>query len=286
MIENQTNPLAKYYRQPQIYIKFPSGGGFYPPHVVKPSQTGEYAVLPMTATDELAFKTPDAMMSGQATVDVIKSCIPDILDPWQIVNYDLDTILVAIRVATYGETMDLQVTAPVSGEKFVQSLNLNTVLDSLRAQEIVNEVVMPDGLKVVSKPLTYKQIVNSQLTTFEQQRMYSQVNQSQMTDEEKTAKFQEAFKKLTQLNQGLLLGNISKIIMADGTEVVDPAHIKEFVDNAPSQLIKELETKLSEVRKQGSVKPIVVQSTEEQIKAGAPTSYEVPIAFDNSNFFV
>jgi len=286
MIENQTNPLAKYYRQPQIYIKFPSGGRFYPPHVVKPSQTGEYAVLPMTATDELAFKTPDAMMSGQATVDVIKSCIPDILDPWQIVNYDLDTILVAIRVATYGETMDLQVTAPVSGEKFVQSLNLNTVLDSLRAQEIVNEVVMPDGLKVVSQPLTYKQIVNSQLTTFEQQRMYSQVNQSQMTDEEKTAKFQEAFKKLTQLNHGLLLGNISKIIMTDGTEVVDPVHIKEFVDNAPSQLIKELETKLSEVRKQGSVKPIVVQSTEDQIKAGAPTSYEVPIAFDNSNFFV
>ena len=45
MTEN-TNPLSKYYRQPAVYIKFPSGGN-YPPHVLERSPSGEYPVLPM-----------------------------------------------------------------------------------------------------------------------------------------------------------------------------------------------------------------------------------------------
>ena len=60
----------------------------------------------MTAKDEMAFKTPDAMINGQSTVDVIKSCVPNLLDPWKMVNYDTDAVLLAIRIATYGETMD------------------------------------------------------------------------------------------------------------------------------------------------------------------------------------
>ena len=283
---NETKPLSKYYRQPQIYIRFPSGGQFYPPQVVKPTANGEYPVMPMTAVDELAFKTPDAMMNGQATVDVIKSCIPDILDPWQIVNYDLDTILVAIRIATYGEKMDLEVTTPVTNEKYTQSLDLNTVLESLVGKPIENVAVMNDGMKITSRPLTYRQITNSQLTQFEQQKMYAQVNTSQLSDVEKTAKFQEAFKKLTQLNSSLLLGNINSIELPTGETVTDPAQIKEFVDNAPTKLIKELEDKMSVLRQQGSVKPIQIKATEEQIKAGVPSTFTVPIAFDNSNFFV
>jgi hypothetical protein len=35
----------------------------------------------MTAKDELMFKTPDALLNGQSTVEVVKSCIPAIQDP-------------------------------------------------------------------------------------------------------------------------------------------------------------------------------------------------------------
>ena len=106
-MEEKANPLTKYYRQPAIYIKFPSGGKYYTDDIVTPTENGEHAVLPMTAKDDLSFKTPDSLMSGQSTVDVIKSCVPDIKDPWKLVNYDVDTVLIAIRIAGYGETMDL-----------------------------------------------------------------------------------------------------------------------------------------------------------------------------------
>jgi hypothetical protein len=91
---------------------------------------------------------------------------------------------------------------------------------------------------------------------------------------------------ITELSASILLKNISKIVTPDGTEVSDPAQIKEFVDNANATLINELSDKLTKIRMQGSVKPLQLKATEEQIKKGVPVSYEVPITFDTANFFV
>ena len=99
----QSNPLQKYFRQPKLYISLPSKGAFYPIGALEMPENKEVPVYAMTAKDELVFKTPDALLNGQATVEVIKSCIPAIKDPWNIPSIDLDTILVAIRMATYGE---------------------------------------------------------------------------------------------------------------------------------------------------------------------------------------
>jgi hypothetical protein len=286
MTEN-TNPLSKYYRQPAVYIKFPSGGN-YPPHVLERSPNGEYPVLPMTAKDELAFKTPDAMMNGQATIDVIKSCIPNIKDPWQLVSYDMDTILIAIRIASYGEKMDLNTTVPVANETMTHSINLPDLLDRLSQVKITNSCKLKDGLEITVRPLIYKQIIDSQIRTFQQQRIYMQVQQSTtMSDEEKTQKFTDSFNMLTELNSALLLNNIEKITLPDGKQSVsDPAQIKDFIENAESKLTKEIEEELSKIRLQGAVPPIQMQATEEQIKKGAPANYTIPITFDNSNFFV
>ena len=43
---------------------------------------------------------------------------------------------------------------------------------------------------------------------------------------------------------------------------------------------------MTALRGQGAVKPLRLKATEAQIKKGAPASYEVPVTFDTSNFFV
>ena len=283
MVEN-SNPLNKYFRQPAIYVSLPTGGD-YPPHIVTPSKTGEFGVMPMTAKDEIRFKTPDALMNGEGVVDVIHSCVPDIKDAWQIKSYDLDTVLIAIRIATYGETMDINFNVPGANEQASHTLNLPAILDSIKSVQIKNECMLKDGLKVQVRPLTYKDITNTSLTTFQQQKLYSAVQDSKMTDEQKTKKFDEAFKALTELSMGLLLKNIEKITIPDGTEVTDPIQIKEFIDNAKAGTITELQEKLNELRIQGSTKPAKLKATEEQIKKGAPVTYEIPVTFDTANFF-
>ena len=285
MTEN-TNPLKRYYRQPQISIQLPSKGRYYAADVVENTTTGEHAVLPMTAMDELAFRTPDSMMNGQATVDVINSCIPTIQDPWQLVNYDIDTVLIAIRIASYGETLDVTSGVPGTNESATHTVSLPQMLEQLRNIAVTDTCELKDGLKITVSPLTYKQITESQMKTFEQQRIYAQVSQSQMTAEEKTKRFTDSFKILGDLNMSLLISNIERITLPAGESVTDRAQIKQFVENADAKLIKELENKLIDIRQQGSIKPFKAKATEEQIKAGAPATYEVPITFDNANFFV
>jgi hypothetical protein len=135
-------------------------------------------------------------------------------------------------------------------------------------------------------PLTYKQITDAQLKTFEQQRIYAQVSQSNLGPEEKTKRFTESFRVLSDLNVNLLINNIERIQLPTGETVTDKTAILDFIKNADAKIIRELENKLGDIRQQGSIKPVKVKSTEEQIKAGAPATYEVPITFDNANFFV
>jgi len=284
MTEN-TNPLNKYFRQPSLYVTLPSKTN-YPPHVVTATQTGELGVMPMTAKDEIRFKTPDALMNGQGVVDVIQSCVPDIKDAWQIKSYDLDTILIAIRIATYGETMEINFNVPGANQSVAHTVNLPSLLDEISRNKITNDFSLKDGLKITVRPLTYRDMTNTSLQTFQQQKMYSAIQDSQLSDEEKAKRFNDAFKTLTDLNTNILLKNIESITMADGTIITDPVHIKEFADNANTTVIKEIENHLTDLRTQGAVKPLRMKATEEQIKLGAPVTYDVPITFDSSNFFV
>ena len=284
MTEN-SNPLNKYFRQPNIYVTLPSGAS-YPPHVLQPSQSGEIGIQPMTAKDEIRFKTPDALMNGEGVVEVIQSCVPQIKDAWQVKSYDLDTLLIAIRIATYGETMDFTFTVPGANEQVTHSQNLPAILEQIKSTTIESQITLDDGLKITVSPLTYKDMTKASQQTFQQQKMYSAVQDSELPDEDKSKRFNESFKALTDLNSSILLKNISTITMQDGTAVTDPAQIKEFMDNANAKLVKELETKIIVLRSQGAVKPLKLKATEEQIKGGAPATYEVPITFDTANFFV
>jgi hypothetical protein len=284
MTEN-ANPLNKYFRQASIYVKLPSGTD-YPTDVVTKSETGEIGIMPMTAKDEIRFKTPDALMNGQGVVDVIESCVPDIKDAWQIKSYDLDTILVAIRIATYGETMEINFNVPGANESVAHTVNLPAILDQIQKTTVDTAFTLKDGLKITVQPLTYRDMTSTSLQTFQQQKMYSAIQDSELPDEDKATRFNDAFKKLTDLNASILLKNMASITMTDGTVITDAAHIKEFVDNANATVIKEIETKLMVLRTQGAVKPLKLKATEEQIKKGAPASYEVPVTFDTSNFFV
>ena len=284
MTENM-NPLEKYYRQPAIYIKLPSKGKYYTKEVYTPTETGEIPVLPMTAKDELAFKTPDAMINGQATVDVIKSCVPNLKDPWKMVNYDTDVVLLAIRIATYGENMDIGFRVPVVNDEQSHTLILPELLEQLGRIEIEDETTTSKGFKIQIQPLDYKKLTKIQIARFEQQKMYGTIDSSSMTEEEKQSAFGKSFATLNMVNFSLLVDSIKAITTPGGDTVVDRAQIIEFCNKTDSKTINEIQDKLSELRLQAQMAPLKIKSTEEQIKKGAPASFEVPVTFDNSNFF-
>ena len=279
----EQNPLKKYFRQPKLFITLPSQGNFYPKGAIDFPENGELPVYPMTAKDELTMKTPDALLNGQATVDLIQSCVPNIKDAWQMPSIDLDLILIAIRIATYGENLDITTKVPNTGKEKEYTVDLRKILQQLSAPGYEHNIEI-NGMQVFLRPLTYKEFTDASLKTFEEQRIFRLVNDQNIPDQEKLSRFSESFLKLTQLTVGMISKSIAKIVI-DDTEVTDQRFIKEFIDNADKEFYNQITDHLELQKSKFQIKPMKVISEPEEVAEGAPEEFEVPITFDQSNFF-
>jgi hypothetical protein len=280
-----SNPLAIYMRQPKIYIRLPSNGNFWAPGSLELSETGDYPVYSMTAKDELALKVPDALMNGQAVVDVIQHCVPNIKNAWACPSLDIDTILIAIRLATYGEMM----TTPVKIQdlELEYQVDLRTIMDQLVEQIRWDSTVpITDELTVFVKPLTYKNISQAAIQSFETQKIMDAVNDAKMTDEQKIALFKDSFAKMTNATLGTIIDSIDRVDSINGS-TDDPAHIKDFINNIDKEIYTKIEKHLATLREQNNIKPMRVAVTDEMKEKGLTSEFiEIPITFDPSTFFV
>ena len=283
MENTNQNPLGKYFRQPKIYIRLPSKGRFYDISALDVTETGEYPVFAMTAKDELSMKTPDALLNGQATVDVIQSCIPNIRNAWGMPSIDIDAVLTAIRIASYGETMDMTVKLPNTDIETVYTIDLRRVLDRFVDIEYDN-IVNVNDMAIHLKPLSYKVFTQNAIKTFEEQRIFSIVNDDSMSDERKIELFSKSFSKLTSLTVSVVAQGIEKIIVENDT-VVNPLHIAEFINNADKKFYNAIMDHMEVQKDKFQMQPMKITTTEEQQTAGAPAEVEVPIVLDAANFF-
>jgi len=281
----KTNPLTSFMRQPKIYIRLPSQGTYWPDRSIVIPENGEIPVFSMTAKDELAFKTPDALMNGQAIVDVMQSCIPSIKDAWKCPNLDLDAILIAIRIATYGELMDITHRVPVINEEVTHQIDLRLLLDQLVNNAHWDDTVHIDSnLTCFIRPLNYKHVTMTSLKTFETQRLMQAVNDESLSDEKKLEIFNKSFTAMTEITLGLLVDSIAAIKTPDDI-VEDRRFIKEFLENADKSVYQTIQDHITNMKKRSGIQPMTVTSTAEHIAAGAPASYELPISIDNADFF-
>ena len=160
------NPLTQYFRQPAIYVKLPSDGKYYHESALNMPENRELPVYPMTAIDEITYRTPDALFNGNAVTNVIKSCIPSIQDPWAIPAIDVDTILVAIRIASYGHTMEISTTCPHCQNEGDYGLDLRSVLERMKEPDYSAPIIDGD-LTIFFKPMTFVQNRTHQIINFQ-----------------------------------------------------------------------------------------------------------------------
>jgi len=278
-----TNPLAKHFRQPKLYVTLPSKGMFYSANELEPTETGEIPVYAMTAKDELKFKTPDALLNGQATVDVIQSCIPSIKNAWRLASIDLDAVLIAIRIATYGEKMDVTGKIPGTEIERTYSVDLRILLDQLN-QSVFENLIKTDEFDIEIEPLRYKSFTDISLKTFEEQRLFALLNNDNVSDEVRIEKFNDSFQRLTNLNFNIVIDSIKSIKAGDDI-VTNKEHIAEFFENAEGGLFKIVLNHIDAQRRKFNIKPFEITTTEEDRAAGAPETYSLPIVFDQSHFF-
>lgn len=277
MATANNNPLVKHFRQPTIYLKLPSGGRFYPPNSLELTVSGEIPIYPMTVKDELSLKTPDALMNGDAMVQVLRSCCPSITDPWAIPSIDIDAIFIALRIASYGTGMDINSKCPHCSSQNEHTINLINLLESI-PQANVDTTVEIDNMVFKYKPPTYKDINLINIKTFEERRLINNIIASDLPDEQKKEAFNESFKKLTDMNLQQVLGNIESITV-DGQLVTSAEHIKEYLNNASRQVYVKIKSEAEKALQANKLPPVELTCNE------CTKEYKTDIEFDQANFF-
>lgn len=274
----EQNPLRQYFRQPAIYIRLPSNGQYYAPGALEIEKNGEYPVLPMTTMDEITYRTPDALFNGAAVVSVIQSCVPNIRDGWQIPSVDIDTILVAIRIATYGHDMDVNTKCPSCSHEADYAVDLRRVLEKIPAADYEHTMDLGD-LTLHFRPLTYRDINENSLRQFEEQKTLQNIEQSDnIKDEEKLRLLGDALKKITSITTQAIARSIH-MIETPQARVDQQEHIVDWLQNCDRAMFGRVRRHIVDTKQRSELQPLEVKCP------ACSHEYQQNYTLDLANFF-
>ena len=269
------NPLKQYFRRPSIYLKLPSGGN-YPPGVINMPETGELPVYPMTAIDEITTRTPDALYNGTALIDLMKSCIPDIVDPWRINSSDLDAILVAIKSASQGNELEIETECPKCEEVSKYGVNLVGILSTLKSSDYSKELRIGD-LSIKFRPLIYREMNEASLSQFEVQKMFANLETVQ-DDDERNKISQNAIKTITEVTMKILARTMEYVKTPNGS-VTEYEFIIDFLQNCDKNTYVAIRDYHTELKTSSELKPLNIKCV------ACGNDYKQPFVVNASNFF-
>lgn len=274
----EKNPLSRYFRQPTIYMRLPSGGQHYPPGALDLPANNELPVFPMTVRDEIINKTPDALFNGTAVVSLIQSCIPNIKDAWSIPSVDLDSILIAIKVATYGKDLEITGSCTHCQESSDYVIDLNRTLAEIGGTNY-NSPQRIGQFEIMFRPLSYQEINQTSQEQFNEQKILNILPESGLSDQERVQEINKLIVKITDGTISALSKSISSI-RTDDVLVSNEQQIHEFLDNCPTALFTAIRDAAIAKRQAGAMKPLKLTCNH------CTKQYEQILTLDLSNFFV
>jgi hypothetical protein len=242
------NPLTKYYRTPGVYVRLPTNGAFMPPGSIDFTMNHEIAVFPLRSADEMLLKNPDALMSGHAIENLLRSCVPAIRFPRLISSPDLDVVLIAMRAATSGETMELEVTCPQCQKAMTTHVSLGHMFTTIQSIEADNPVRLNDDIVVHMRPHNLANGTQMALMSFEETRKVQAVEDAETMVRSKQVI--ASMERISALSIEILANCIVRVVVREGT-ITDQPMILDFLRNVNKTWVSLLQDKLDELNQRG-----------------------------------
>lgn len=271
-----TNPLQKYFRQPKLFISLPSKGLFYKEGTLA-GDASNVPIFAMTGMDEIIMKTPDALFNGTSTIKLIESCCPYITDAASMPSLDVDALLVAIRMATFGEEMTISHTCSKCSTENEYSIKLPLVLEQYQNKTFKSQIEV-DGLTVNIRPLTYAEVSHFGVENFKLQKTLYQLNEA--PEDQKQQYLDQIYQGLAETQVDLFLTCIESIQTPEEL-VTSKEFIKEWLTHSVSTSYKKIKACLDENKTNWQMPTMPVTCTNEE--CGHVDSVEVVL--DQSSFF-
>ena len=274
------NPLAAYYRVPGLHIILPTGGAFLPPGSIDLTMNGDIPVWPMRAADEMLLKSPDALMSGYAIEMLIKSCVPAIKLPRLISSPDLDVILLAIRAATYGDDMSLNVDCPKCQNQNEFNCHLPSLMATMKGVPPENTLRLSDEVVAYVRPYNVANATKIALASYEEARRLKGMEDQMQDNAMRAVEVNKSIDRLNRLNLEVLADCVIKVVVP-GTEVTDRSAIMDFVANVPKPWVEKIDRKLKKINQLGIDKKLSVKCSNKE----CGHQWKTELEFDPSSFF-
>jgi hypothetical protein len=269
------NPLQQYFRQPKVFVSLPSQGIYNQPGTITGDVT-RLAVYGMTGMDEIMLKTPDALITGESTVKVIESCIPEIKNAWDISNLDVDALLVGIRIATYGNTMNMTHICEGCDTENTYELDVSKFLDHFAQCQFDSRIIVGD-LIINIRPLTYKQITDFNLENFALQKRL--IQSASLEDEEERNKIvSQVYKDLGALQNRIMIAGVEQVETPSGI-VTEHGFIAEWIENAERNIFEAVKEQVNKNNEVWMLPPTNIKCE----NCSAENSFTVDL--DQSSFF-
>lgn len=276
------NPLKQFFRQIKLYMKIPSSTAtenYYKPGTIQFTESGEIGILPMTGKDELVLKNPDALLNGEALVEVIASCVPAVKNPRELLSNDIDALITAIRYATYNDTLETEINCPSCGAENNFKLDLQYALDNMSYLEPEYFVNLENGLTVFVKPYIFPDILKTLHAQFEQAKLARAVESNTLSDEKRSEIFTKAFKEVAVIKFDLMCSAVTKVVgEQQGIQVTEKRFIKEFLQNIDKKSVDRISDIIDEINKIGIKRTFTAQCEKCQ------HTWESEIDFNPVNF--
>lgn len=269
--------LNSYKRQPKIYIDIPSQFRF----VKDGTYDGSFKDVPvysMTGSDELMMKNPESLLNGSATKNLIQSCIPSIKIPGNISIIDVEFLLVAIRIASYGDKYSQHSKCPKCSEENLHEIHLGNMLEHLSSKKYLEKIKIND-LTFKLKPLTYDKYSEIEKLSFETQRLIAQaVSLNDLSDDQRRNLENDAYTRLSRVVEESIASQVVEIITAEGSET-DPDEIRNFILSSDREYLKALRSTIEQNNLDQQVDDIPVSC------GSCEVEYKQMFTMDDSSFF-
>lgn len=259
--ESQTpiNPLLSRVQLPGEVHRLPSRGLFYKNgELSEDVKDGELTIYSMTTVDDVTIRSPDLLLNGQAAIQVIQRCCPQVLKPNQLLAKDVDFIMVALRKVSYGRYYDMTHTHDCDGAKeHSYQIDMDQFLRDVKTIDPTSiskkfAVKLSNGQTASFHPLTYDLLTN----------MMQSVDESNKSPEERN-----------QIYLSTLTNMISSV-----DEVTEKQHIFDWLNVLPVGIQREINEAVDRTTEWGADLTVTVKCRDcgEEIILGAPIN---PITF-------
>jgi len=162
------NPLMQRIKMPGETVRLPSGGLFYKNgELSQKVKNGEVHVYPMSAYDEIVFKSPEKLINGTAVEEVFKRCIPEVEKPLDLFAKDVDYLTTALKRVTFGPFVDVKYnhmcSETATEHEYKCDVNVfmknSKVIDPTKLTENY-AVNLPNGQMVEIIPIRFKSVIS------------------------------------------------------------------------------------------------------------------------------